>query len=147
MSLGAATSAAILIGRVEAGVGAAVVAGLAVGVAALAPHPWPTACYGVVAIALLSAIVEVTVVVPMAVRNFRVEILDTGVVVYRGALLRSVEHIPTAKITVVRRQSGPLLRRLGVAKCVLFTPAREVVLLPMSSSCLERLSELGLNRD
>jgi membrane protein YdbS with pleckstrin-like domain len=147
VSLRAATSAAILIGRVEAGVGAAVVAGLAAGIASLTPYPWPTVCYAVVAVAFLSAIVEATVVVPLAVRNFRVEILDTGVVVYRGALLRSVDHIPTAKITVVRRQSGPLLRRLGVAKCVLFTPAREVVLLPMSSSCLEQLSRLGLRRD
>ncbi|NII42681.1 membrane protein YdbS with pleckstrin-like domain [Curtobacterium flaccumfaciens] len=96
-----------------------------------------------VALALLSAVIESVLVVPVAVRNFRVEIVPGGVLVYRGAVFRSVDHVPGSKITLVRRQSGPLLQRLGVAKCVLFTPAREVSLLPMSDADVERLMRLG----
>ncbi len=101
--------------------------------------------FAVAAIALLSAFVESVFIVPVAIRNFRVEIVSTGILVYRGALFRSVDHVPSAKITVVRRQEGPLLRRLGVAKCVLFTPAREIVLLPMSVADVDRMLELGVD--
>jgi membrane protein YdbS with pleckstrin-like domain len=97
----------------------------------------------VAATALLSALIESVFIVPIAIRNFRVEIVSTGILVHRGALFRSVDHVPSTKITVVRRQDGPLLRRLGAAKCVLFTPAREIVLLPMSTGDVERMMEFG----
>lgn len=139
----AAASGALRVGRIEAWVGGAVVCGIALVLAILLPAPWEVCCLTVGAIAIVCTVVESAVVVPIAVRNFRVEIVPTGVVVYRGALFRSVDHIPAGKITVVRRQTGPLLRRLGVAKCVVFTPAREIVLLPMSVDDVERLMELG----
>lgn len=111
-------------------------------VASKVPEPWTAWCWVAACLALLSALVESVFVVPVAIRNFRVEVVASGLLVYRGAVFRSVDHVPTAKITVVRRQSGPLLRHLGVAKCVLFTPAREISLLPMSTSDIERLMRL-----
>ncbi len=141
--MGAAASPAALIGRIEACSGGALVAALTAAVAVNVDEPWVTACFAVTVVALLSAAVESLFLVPLAIRNFRVEIVSTGVLIHRGALFRSIDHVPRSKITVVRRQEGPLLRRLGVAKCVLFTPAREVVLLPMSVPDVERMMELG----
>lgn len=144
-SIDAAAAAAALVGRIEAWTGGVLVGGLATAAALNVAQPWTTACFAVAAIALLSALVESVFIVPIAIRNFRVEIVSTGVLVYRGALFRSIDHVPRAKITVVRRQDGPLLRRLGVAKCVLFTPARELVLLPMSVADVDRMMELGVD--
>lgn len=144
-SIGAASSPAALIGRIETWSGGGLVAALAAVVGLNVREPWTTVWFAVAAIALLSAFVESVFIVPVSIRNFRVEIVSTGILVYRGALFRSVDHVPSAKITVVRRQEGPLLRRLGVAKCVLFTPAREIVLLPMSVADVDRMLELGVD--
>lgn len=144
-SIDAAASPAALIGRIEAWSGGGLVAALAAVVGLNVREPWTAAWFAVAAIALISAFVESVFIVPVAIRNFRVEIVSTGILVYRGALFRSVDHVPGTKITVVRRQEGPLLRRLGVAKCVLFTPAREIVLLPMSVADVDRMLEFGVD--
>jgi len=141
--MGAAKDAATLVGRIEAWAGGLIVVGGAILCTVWVPGAWRTCCWSVAAFALLSAVIESVLVVPVAVRNFRVEIVPGGVLVYRGAMFRSVDHIPGSKITLVRRQSGPLLQHLGVAKCVLFTPAREVSLLPLSDMDVERLMQLG----
>ncbi|WP_146242582.1 MULTISPECIES: PH domain-containing protein [unclassified Curtobacterium] len=142
-SLRAAEIAARMVGRIEAWAGGIIVAGGAILCTVWASGAWRTCCWVVAALALLSAVIESVLVIPVAVRNFRVEIVPGGVLVYRGAVFRSVDHIPGSKITLVRRQAGPLLQRLCVAKCVLFTPAREVSLLPMSDMDVERLMQLG----
>lgn len=142
-SIAAAAPQAEIVGRIEAWGGGALVAAVAVTVALMVPERWAIICFAAGAIALSSALIESVFIVPIAIRNFRVEIVSTGILVYRGALFRSVDHVPSAKITVVRRQDGPLLRRLGVAKCVLFTPAREIVLLPMSTGDVDRMLEFA----
>jgi len=142
-SIRAAQTAATIVGRIEAWAGGLLVAGGALLVGACVPEAWRNCCWAVTALALLSAVIESVFIVPLAVKNFRVEIVPAGVLVYRGAVFRSVDHVPTSKITVVRRQVGPLLRHLGVAKCVLFTPAREITLLPMAGATVERLMQLG----
>jgi membrane protein YdbS with pleckstrin-like domain len=85
-----------------------------------------------VVLAGLSAAIESSFIAPAGVRRFRVELAPTGFVVHRGAMWRSVDHIPWPKVVVIRQQTGPLLHRLGLARCVIFTPAKEVTLLPMS---------------
>jgi membrane protein YdbS with pleckstrin-like domain len=144
-SVTAAASSALLVGRIEAWGGGAALATIALAIALVVPRPWTVVCCAVASNAVVSALVESVFFVPIAIRNFRVEIVSTGILVYRGALFRSVDHVPSAKITVVRRQDGPLLRRLGVAKCVLFTPAREIVLLPMATGDVDRMMELGVD--
>lgn len=144
-SIVAAGLAAVLVGRIEACGGGALVAAVALTIALFVPDGWRSPCLGVAAIACIVALVESVFVVPTAVRNFRVEIVTTGLLVHRGVAFRTVDHIPRAKITVVRSQDGPLLRHLGVAKCVLFTPAREIVLLPMSTGDVERMMKFGID--
>ena len=142
-SLRAAKDAATTLGRTEAWAGGLIVAGGTILCTVWASGAWRTCCWMVAALALLSAVIESVFVVPIAVRNFRVEVVPGGVLVYRGAVFRSVDHIPVSKITLVRRQVGPLLQHLGAAKCVLFTAAREISLLPMSDVDVERLMRLG----
>ncbi|WP_148061707.1 PH domain-containing protein [Curtobacterium sp. JUb34] len=131
VSIGAAARA-VIVARVEACGGAVLVASAAVLLSLLLPPEWTLYCRVGAVLAGLSAAIESAVIAPAGVRQFRVELAPTGLVIHRGALWRSVEHVPWPKVVVIRQQTGPLLHRLGLARCVIFTPAKEVTLLPMS---------------
>jgi membrane protein YdbS with pleckstrin-like domain len=106
-------------------------------------EPWVRYVVAAIGVVIVAAgTIEGLVFVPIAVRHFRLAISRSELRISRGAFFRTLERVPREKVTSVRVRSTPLLRRFGLVRCVLITPAFELALPPLDAESAQAVASI-----